>query len=298
MATDSVLPGATELREVCSLLGIDSGSARLLHQRSNAVYLLPDDELIVRMAPNTDVRRRRAETSIAVTRWLDTIRTDIALAPTHAPQPVVTDIAVATFWPYCPTPTQPGPDVLGELVQQLHGVLVPPFAMPRYRPLARLREALAIDGARRSPALDPVERAWLLERSESVVAEFTATRFPLGHGLIHSDVHAENVIRQGAQWKLIDWDGCCVGPRELDLVAMIPDHFHQPDSERKRFAEAYGRDLLDWAQWSMLQALIELHSLGSYIRRAPSAPMADAELHRRLHSLRTGNRSVVWNAVS
>ncbi|MEV6071276.1 aminoglycoside phosphotransferase family protein [Nocardia sp. NPDC052001] len=298
MAADSVLPGATELREVCAVLGVDDSGAQLLHQRSNAVYLLPEDALIVRLAPNTDLRRRRAATSIAVTRWLGTTGTDIALAPTPTTQPIITDTAVATIWPYCPSPAQPGPDVLGELVRRLHGVPVPPFAMPRYRPLARLLEALEIDSARHVPALDLAERAWLLERTESVIAEFTETRFPLGHGLIHADVHEENVVRQGGQWKLIDWDGCCVGPRELDLVMMIPDHFHQSRAARGQFAQAYGRDLLDWAQWPVLQALIELHSLGSYIRRAPSTPAAAAELRLRMHSLETGDRSVVWHAVS
>ncbi|WP_174184823.1 hypothetical protein [Nocardia barduliensis] len=78
-----------------------------LHTRSNAVYLLPhegEQGAIVRLAPDTDLRRQRATTAAAVTRWLSDQTTEpLCLRPLPGEQPVIAAGAVATFWPYCPT---------------------------------------------------------------------------------------------------------------------------------------------------------------------------------------------------
>jgi hypothetical protein len=37
-----VLPGLEALRETCRIFGVDATGARLLHHRSNAVYLVID----------------------------------------------------------------------------------------------------------------------------------------------------------------------------------------------------------------------------------------------------------------
>ncbi|HEY3481401.1 MAG TPA: hypothetical protein VGL02_21105, partial [Streptomyces sp.] len=103
---DSSLPGLPALQEVCRIFGADPAGARLLHQRSNAVYLLPGDQLVVRLAPNTPLCRR-AQTCIGVTWWLATQPEPVALAPTSGEQPVIAAGAVATFWPHRPTTPAP-----------------------------------------------------------------------------------------------------------------------------------------------------------------------------------------------
>ncbi|WP_433198989.1 phosphotransferase [Nocardia sp. CA-107356] len=298
MRSDSELPGREALRAACKEFGVSDRGAQLLHQRSNAVWMLPDCQLVARLAPNTDYRRERAEAAVAVSRWLTATEEPVALTPASGNQPIATGDAIATFWPYRPSDDQPGPADLGALVRRLHEFSVPPFPVPRYRPLRRLFEALALDNERAVPALTAPDRAWLQERAEMVVAVFARTRFPLGEGLTHADVHGENAVRDGERWVLIDWDQCCFGPRELDLVSGLPDHFHQPLGDRREFAAAYGHDLLDWPEWTLLRDITELHSLGSYIRLAPSKPAAAAELDHRLQSLKTGDREAIWQAVS
>ncbi|MFI2477810.1 hypothetical protein [Nocardia xishanensis] len=85
---------------------------------------------------------------------------------------------------------------------------------------------------------------------------------------------------------------------KLDLVNGLPDHFHQPQHERERFAAAYGYDLLDWPGWTLLRDITELHSLGAYIRLAPTKPAAAEELRQRIRSLRIGDKAAIWQAVS
>lgn len=296
---DSALPGLAALREVCGCFGADATDARLLHQRSNAVYLLPHSRLVARLAPDTELRRRRAQTSIEVTRWLAGHPDPVALAPASGEQPVITGGAVATFWPYRPTTPTPSLADVAVLLRRLHATPVPPFPLPRYQPLQRLFEAMDVDRRRPQPVVANDDRGWLLDRAHELVDVFAATSFPLGEGLVHADAHGENLVRDedGVRWLLIDWDGACLGPRELDLMTGIPDHFHEPEADRKGFLTAYGYNILDWPVWTLLRDIVELHALGSYIRLASSKPAAAVELRHRLRSLRTGDRSARWHAI-
>jgi hypothetical protein len=163
--------------------------------------------------------------------------------------------------------------------------------------LRRLYEALDIDVGRADPVLPDSDRDWLKCRADELVAAFQSTDFPLGTGLVHGDAHSENAVLDHDEWVLIDWDNTAIGPRELDLVGGLPDHFHETDWDRTQFAEAYGYNLLDWPGWVLLRDITELHSVSSYIRLAPDKPAAAAELRHRAQSLRTGDRAVVWRAI-
>ena len=102
----------------------------------------------------------------------------------------------------------------------------------------------------------------------------------------------ENLLHDPAtdRWVLIDFDHAAQGPRELDLLFAVPDHFQEPAAARDSFTRAYGYDLLHWPGWITLRDISKAHSLASYIRRAPTAPAAAAELAHRLHSLRVVDR--------
>ena len=281
---------------------MDSTDARLLHHRSNAVYLLPCEGIVARLAPDTPLRRHRADTTISVTRWLATQPCPVVLPPLPGDQPVTAAGAVATFWPRGSTVPAPSLTDLALLLRRLHALPAPPFPVVRYRPLHRLGEALTIDRDRQQPVLSDADHSWLLARVRELADAFANTEFPLGEGLIHADAHSENLVRVDEphpdQWLLIDWDQTCIGPRELDLLTGLPDHFHESDADRARFLAAYGYDILGWPQWTLLRDITELHSLGAYIRLAPGKIAAEHELRHRIRSLRTSDRSARWTAVS
>jgi Phosphotransferase enzyme family len=293
------LPGYEALREACAAIGLDATGARLLHHRSNAVYLLPRADVVARLSPVSELRQQRAETAVSICRWLAAQDTELALAPIPGRQPIITPNAVATFWPFRDSAGRHPElvDIAG-LLRRLHALAQPAFPVPTYQPLHRLREALTLDGDRPDPALAAGERGWLRERVDALVDGFSTTQFPLGIGLIHGDAHSENVVLGGNGWVLIDWDQTCLGPRELDLVTGLPDHFHVPARERTAFLEAYGYDLTRWPGWRLLRDITELHSLASYIRLAPGKAEAAQELRRRLRSLLTADRSARWRAIA
>ncbi|MCX4098033.1 phosphotransferase family protein [Nocardia sp. alder85J] len=300
--SDSALPGPDALEAACRRFGVNGQGARQLHNRSNAVYLLPNERsggIIVRLAPDTELRRQRADTAVAVTRWLGTHSAEpIGLQPLTGDQPVIAAGAVTTFWPYCLTEIPATLTDVAILLHRLHQTSRPSFTVPEYRPLHRLREALDLEDMREQPALSADNRHWIRKRATELVDAYHATEFPLGVGLVHADAHTENAVRDEHGYVLIDWDQCCIGPRALDLISGLPDHFHRPESERRQFLDAYGYDLLSWPGWQLLRDIGELHSIASYIRLAPHKPTAAAQLEVRVRSLRDEDRAVEWQAIA
>ncbi|MGY4101242.1 phosphotransferase family protein [Nocardia sp. R16R-3T] len=168
----------------------------------------------------------------------------------------------------------------------------------RHTPRGAIADPRQAHTARPCPALNVDDHAWTASRAEVLVAACRATRFPLGHGLIHADAHSENAVKTDRGFVLIDWDGCCLGPGELDLISGLPDHFQEPEADRHQFLDAYGHDILGWPTWRLLRDIAELHSIGSYIRLAPDKPVAAEQLQVRIGSQRTGDSQVRWTAVS
>ncbi|HKR48172.1 MAG TPA: phosphotransferase [Pseudonocardiaceae bacterium] len=270
----------------------------MLLSRSNAVFHVPAEAIVVRLSSATPTNEARAAHVVSLTSWISD-HGGPALAPTSHPQPVREAGTVATLWPYLPSPSIPRARDLAGAVRELHHLDTPPPELPEHQPLARLHEALDLDTARDRPVLPTDTRGWLFARAARLQHIYNTTATPLGRGLIHADVQPDNLLQdRDGRWLLIDWDRASHGPRELDLAFAVPDHFHDPDTERADFSGAYGNDVTSWAGWTLIRDLSELHSLASYLRRAVTNLATRYEFHRRVDSLLTDDRSVVWSSVS
>jgi aminoglycoside phosphotransferase (APT) family kinase protein len=270
----------------------------MLLSRSNAVFHLPAVDVVVRLSSATPTNEARAGRVVSLTRWIAD-HDGPALAPTSHPQPIQEAGTVATLWPYMPSQHTPHVRDLARTVQELHHLDAPSPPLPKHQPLARLREALDLDIAREQPVLSPDSREWLLARATRLQHAYDTIVTPLGRGLIHADVQPDNLLQdRSGRWLLIDWDRASYGPRELDLAFAVPDHFHEPGRDRAEFSTAYGYDITAWTGWTLIRDLTELHSLAGYIRRGATNPVARDELDRRVDSLVTGDRDVVWRSVS
>ncbi|MGH3870350.1 MAG: phosphotransferase family protein [Pseudonocardiaceae bacterium] len=270
----------------------------MLTSRSNAVFHLPAEAVVVRLSSATPTNEARAAHVVSLTCWIAD-HGGPALAPTPHPQPLREAGVVATLWPYLPSPSVPRARDLAGAVRELHQLdaLLP--ALPEHQPMARLHDALDLDRTRDQPVLPTDTREWLRTRAARLHHVYDMTVTPRGRGLIHADVQLDNLLQdRDGRWLLIDWDRASHGPRELDLAFAVPDHFHEPDSDRTEFSAAYGYDVTAWTGWTLIRDLTELHALASYIRRAATNPATRDELHRRVDSLITDDRSMVWRSVS
>ncbi|WP_410676520.1 phosphotransferase [Amycolatopsis sp. cmx-4-68] len=171
----------------------------------------------------------------------------------------------------------------------LHQLPAPPVTLPTAAPLSSFAEAVAADST-----LPDDDRRWLIGERDRLLDDFQGLAFPLGAGLIQGDAYPGNTLWDDDRVLLGDWDEPAWGPRELDLANTIQGgiRFGRTPAELDAFTTAYGYDPRDWTGIDTLVRIRDLHTLGSFLRRAGNGDAAAAaELRRRMQSLRYNDRS-------
>jgi hypothetical protein len=281
------------LAKVCRQVGLDSGDAVLLRHQTNAVYLLPGAEVVVKIARPSE-RIEDLNRTLTLVRWM-TDQGILTVPPTSHEQPLRADGCLATFWPYIPQQDQPRVTAgdLGVPLRLVH-TMTPPLGLPPLDIIDGIRASIAA-----SRILTNDERRFLSEYGEDVAAAASSVRYELPSGLIHEDPQHHNALRLQQGTALIDWDGACIGPREWDLVT-IEIHcrrFFPEAQEYHQFVVAYGIDVRDWAGYATFRDLRELRMITTNARKsAPGSPSA-AEVHSRVAQLRRGEAGLLWNRL-
>ncbi|MEU9473452.1 phosphotransferase [Streptomyces avermitilis] len=273
--------------------GLADQSLTQLRQHATSVFLLAEEDVVVRVSPAS--QQKQLETAVSLTRWL--VANDFpATEPLAVPQPVAYDPYVVTFWRHYPQPDHGVPPVgrLGQLLRALHGLPSPPVSLPQYLPLVSLKRT--VDS---STYLDSDQRAWLTARREALLYEYGRLDFPLGHGHIHGDAYPGNTLWAYQDVRLGDWDEAAFGPREIDLANTFQGvRFGRTAEELDEFSSQYGYDIRQWPGLRVLCGIRDLHTLGSYIRRADRGDAAAAQqLSYRIETLRSRVDQARWAAA-
>lgn len=273
---------AAALQHAAGRCGLDPRGARLIRLFATAVYHLPAADAVARIALVTSPDSvTQLATSVRVTGWLAGIGFP-TVQPLSVGQPVTSHGCAVTFWRYLP---QDGPEPetadLGCLLRRLHRLDSPPVPLPAYRPLVSVRRAIES-----SRAIDEDERTWLRDRCEQLLDAYGQLNFPLPAGMIHGDAYRGNLLRDGHQVVLADWDAVSVGPREIDLIPTLQGiRFGLSESERDAFIAAYGQDIRSWDGYTVLQDIRALSTTSALLRDGHVDPAARRELQIRLRSL-------------
>lgn len=242
-------PGASHaslaaMDAACSRVGLRTAGAHLLHQRANAVFNLPEEDVIVRLRQTHGSAEweRRLATTTRVTRWLSEHG-----FPTVTPRfidPVTVDDWTVTFWNYVPFRSDlraAGMTELGNLMRQLHEMPKPQTDLIETNPLG----SLLIDLKKgESGEISDESRHWLAENAEQIARTYPTAEIPLGRGLIHGDAHTGNIFATSHGYLVGDWDSVSNGPRAQDVVPVIIDvrRFSAPVSDWNDFCRAYRID--------------------------------------------------------
>jgi hypothetical protein len=293
------------LHAAADRLGLDTSIVEPLRLHGSGIYLLRRKGVVGRLVEATEENRQRADKAVRLTAWLHEHGFPV-VEPT-SDRLIESDGVLVSFWRHLPQPEDTEPPsalvtTLGTLLRELHG-LTPPAGLPVVEPLARLRAAMGLDDSRTERVLSGEDRRFLEHRMARADDAYEALEFPLGCGLIHNDAHVDNLLadpRSRYGYALTDWEGACLGPREIDLIqeGAPGNRFRESAELRHTFTAAYGYDVASWPGWPILRELRDLHSLAAYIRTAPAKPTSHRELELRLRSLRTGDRARRWRAVS
>ena len=283
------------LADACVKVGLDATDASVIYERSNMVFRLAREPVVVRLryAPGSAEWMARLTASVQVTAWLSTLGFP-AVRPLDISQPVTTRGYIVTFWHYVPEVGPPWSDIdaLARLLRRLHEQPSPPIDLPATNPLGSLREDMG-----RCTWLTESQRDWLVSRCDELERQYSETSWRLGCGLLHGDAYTDNLIHTSDGAVLADWDSVSYGPREQDLVpTRMRYRFGQPASEWDQFCDAYGIDPSELHGLPVLQQMRELRALAAYIRS--HNPAAQAEVARRIADLISGIQDQPWTALN
>lgn len=273
---------------MCRSTGLDSTDHQLLRIAANAVFLLPQEQVVIRLSACPP---HRATRTLAVARWLLNHGVPAVPPVLDVEQPVAAAAYTATFWHYLPQRAEPvSAASLAPLLRRLHDTDPPPFNLPAFDPIGRARER--VDNA---SILDPPIRTFLRHRCTVLEQRLANARFTLPAGPIHGDAWTGNLLWAGDETVLSDFDDAAVGPREWDLIPTVVNtmRFGRPRCEYQNFLDSYGFDVTATESFGVLRDIRELVMLTGVLPALPTRPVIAAQFHHRLAGMRSG-APIAW----
>jgi aminoglycoside phosphotransferase (APT) family kinase protein len=254
----------TVLEEACSDAGILGDEAELIRIGENALFRLPHDRIVVRIARSIDVLKD-AQKEVAVASWLREAGLP-AVEPTAHHQPIVVQGRPVTFWKLIDDSGAKATLVdLARVLRILHGLPVPPgLHLPDLDIFGRVSARIA----RADPKL-AAERHFLSERLHELRQHYASLDFPLPRSAEHGDAHQSNlIVRSNGEVVLIDLERFAFGPPESDLALTATEYLvgWHTDEAYASFCEVYGCDIMSWEGFPVIRAINELKaSVRTYV---------------------------------
>ena len=292
----SVENGWTTLNAVASMAGLDLDGADLIRLGENALFTLPSERVVVRIARSAQVER--VETEVRVARWLAEQGYPAVRVAERLPQPVTVDGRLVTFWDLIDISEGQVATYadLGRMLRAFHDLPAPSFPLPEFDPFTAVPARLAAPPA----AASAEDVAFLVDLHTRLRAAYDSLAWPTPPGVIHGDAYRNNLIpaRDGAVL-LSDFELVAHGPREWDLAvnAMATERFGVPEQDYRAFADAYGRDVRDWDGYPVLRGARELTTVSWLLQITGHSPDLAAEFARRVTSIREGDWACVWRVI-
>jgi Phosphotransferase enzyme family len=276
----------------CTAIGVDFRDARLLRLGENAIYHIPQLDLVVRIARGLDVLDD-AKKEVSVSRWLNS--SGLRAAETaDFEQPIVVGDHPVTFWKFIGSPGKEASITdLAVVLRELHA-LAPPESLDLPSLDFFGRVDARIDRASDVPEAD---RIFLRHRVRELRAAYAELTFPLQSCAVHGDAHTANLIKtyDGAV-ALIDFERFAFGHPETDLAVTAVEHRigWYTDAEYDAFVRAYGFDVTDWSGFPTIQAISELKMTTWIMQNTSHSPEVASEVRTRLDALRDSGAPRRW----
>jgi aminoglycoside phosphotransferase (APT) family kinase protein len=280
------------LRTACSIAELNGNDAHLIRLGENALFHLPEDGIIVRIARTMDYWTDAAK-EVNVARWLAKLNFPAAQVYNVA-QPVSAGGYPVTFW--CFIAGRPGDrqDIatLGTVLRRLHATPPPTtFMLPHEDILGRVRRRI-------EAAIVPLaDKSALLQQLNFLQSRLLGLRYQLRPAPTHGDAHSGNLMICDGQPVLIDFERFAWGQPEWDLAMTATEYLTAQwwtDDEYSRFVEAYGYDVTCWREgFDVLRAVHELKMTTWLMQNVAESPEIADEYQVRMRTLR-GEPSPGW----
>jgi aminoglycoside phosphotransferase (APT) family kinase protein len=276
----------------CALAALDGSGARLLRLGENALFHLPAEAVVVRIARTMDYWRDAVK-EVSVSRWLASSQFPAARVHQVA-QPIEVSGHPVTFWHFIDGRNGGRADIayLGALLHRLHTMPRPiEFDLPNEDILGRVSSR--IDGAPVSPA----DKDFLLRRFHELTAEVSGLHYPLALAPTHGDAHVQNLMICDSQPVLIDFERFVWGHPEWD-ISMTATEYQTAgwwtEAEYESFVEAYGYDVTSWTEgFPVLRAVHEIKMTTWLMQNVNESSDIAREYETRMQTIR-GEAEPAW----
>ena len=269
----------------CAMAGLDGSSARPLRLGENALFHLPAEAVVVRIARSMDYWRD-ATKEVSVSRWLASVQFPAARVRQVA-QPIEVSGHPVTFWQFINGRNGSPEDIagLGALLRELHKMPRPTeFNLPGEDILGRVRRRIE-----RAP-VSHADKEFLSRRFHELTAAVSDLRYPLELAPTHGDAHVQNLIICNDQPILIDFERFAWGHPEWDISMTATEYLTAgwwTDAEYERFAEAYGYDVTSWTEgFPVLRAVHEIKMTTWLMQNVNESSDIASEYAARMQTIR------------
>ncbi|MEV3978211.1 phosphotransferase family protein [Nonomuraea sp. NPDC049655] len=282
------------LHETCESTGLASQDARLIRLGENALFALPAEQVVVRIARSVEVLDD-VHKEVAVSAWLNDSGIPAARTTAHN-QPLIVRGHPVTLWHLIPDSGSSATlDDLAGVLRELHGLAVPAdLELPAMDILSRVSERINA-----ASVLTDEDRDFLLTRRRELQSAYDELAFPLTPCAVHGDAHNENLIRTvDGRVLLIDFERFAFGPPETDLAVTAIEHTVGWGTriDYDRFAERYGFDVLAWEGYPVLRDINELKMTTWLMQNVDEDAAIAREFRNRMNSLRKPDAPRRWRA--
>jgi len=283
---------ATVLEEACSEAGLQSDGAELIRMGENALFRLPSDRVVVRIARGIDVLGD-AQKEVTVASWLHDAGL-LAAEPTAHHQPVVVLGRPVTFWKLIDDSGAKATLIdLARVLRQLHGLSVPRgLHLPRLDIFGRVSARIA-----KADATLAAERDFLSERLHELRRQYASLSFALPPSAVHGDAHQSNlIVRSDGEIVLIDLERFAFGPPESDLALTATEYLvgWHTDDAYSEFCDVYGFDVMSWEGFPVIRAINELKMTTWLMQNVRHSEQIAQETQARLASLHEPDAPRSW----
>jgi Ser/Thr protein kinase RdoA (MazF antagonist) len=280
------------MRAACATTELDTAGASLMRLGENALFHLPTDDVVVRIA-RTMSYWADAVKEVDVAHWL--ADHDFSAAEAYdVDQPLAVESHPVTFWGFITGRSGDERDIatLGTVLRRLHAMAAPTkFTLPANDILERVAPRIT------SAAIPQGDKEFLTDLLGDLQVMVSTLDFPLPPAPTHGDAHNENLMIRDGEPVLIDFERFAWGQPEWDLAMTATEYLTAKwwsADQYAKFCNAYGYDVTDWTDgFPVLRAVHELKMTTWLMQNAAESQEIAEEYQVRMRTLR-GEASPGW----
>jgi phosphotransferase family enzyme len=283
---------AVVLEQACAQAAIRSEGAELLRMGENALFRLPQEQIVVRIARGPGVLED-AKKEVAVATWLRDAGLPAAATTAHS-QPIMVQSRPVTFWKLIEDSGIKATLVdLAGILQALHSLSIPPnLVLPKLDIFDRVAERIT-----REIDIPEAERSFLAGHLGKLRQDYANLRFRLPQAAVHGDAHQGNlIVKPDGEAVLIDFERFAFGQPESDLSVTATEYLvgWHADEEYAQFCDAYGFDVMSWDGFPVIRAINELKMTTWLMQNVRHSEQIAQEAQNRLASLHDPDAPRSW----